>query len=78
MPIYVYECEECHDIWEEISEFRTTFPPCKNCGSNRTFKRLTASNFAIHGSVDVRTPQDMKNRLNYLYKQQEQHEGHAL
>lgn len=32
MPIYEFECNDCHKRFEKIQKMKDPFPPCPSCG----------------------------------------------
>ncbi|MCZ7586033.1 MAG: zinc ribbon domain-containing protein [Deltaproteobacteria bacterium] len=44
MPIYVYRCEECGEVFEKLMSLSAANgkPPCPKCDSRRTAKQLAA------------------------------------
>ncbi|MDD6088938.1 MAG: zinc ribbon domain-containing protein [Desulfovibrionaceae bacterium] len=40
MPIFEYRCEQCGNIFEEIT-FGNDVPPCPSCGSSETEKLIS-------------------------------------
>lgn len=51
MPIYEFDCQECHDQFEQIMSFSATEAPlCPVCGSARTERRVSAPAIHFRGS----------------------------
>jgi len=51
MPIYVFRCEECGEVFEALVSLssRDKPQPCPNCGSSETRKQVASVN-ALTGS----------------------------
>jgi len=46
MPIYEYECESCHQTFEQlVFNDRDEKPPCPCCGSDQTRKLISCASF---------------------------------
>ncbi|NPV42185.1 MAG: zinc ribbon domain-containing protein [Anaerolineae bacterium] len=51
MPLYEYQCKNCNESFEKIVRFSEAeqLPPCPNCGSTDTRKKISAA-AALGGS----------------------------
>lgn len=49
MPIYVYECEQCGRVAEQLMLRRDDDPDPCTCGSTRLAKRMTTANARFVG-----------------------------
>jgi len=45
MPLYEYQCQDCQESFEKIVRFSEAdlLPPCPNCGSKDTRKKISAA-----------------------------------
>lgn len=49
MPIYEYQCDKCHQEFEELV-FGDQIPPCPHCGATQTHKLMSRP--CYHASSD--------------------------
>ncbi|NLV24787.1 MAG: zinc ribbon domain-containing protein [Deltaproteobacteria bacterium] len=55
MPIYEYECAECHSVFEVVQKFGAEpISECKYCGG-KVEKTITAAAFSLKGEGWCRT-----------------------
>ena len=52
MPIYVFQCEECNKLFEQIMKATDTdIPKCEGCGNPETHKIITMhQSYSINGN----------------------------
>jgi putative FmdB family regulatory protein len=45
MPLYEYQCEKCHQEFEQIVRYSEAdlLPACPTCGSQQTHKKISAA-----------------------------------
>ena len=51
MPIYEYECRQCHEVSDTLQKLGDPAPPtCPRCGAENTLTRLVSkTNFVLKG-----------------------------
>ena len=71
MPVYVYECKECHDVFEEEQKIDDrhlpTTVPCEKCGGV-LFISICPVGISLRGMPHKRPPEWFRDRLRTIKK----------
>jgi len=60
MPIYEFECQRCHHVWDRLQRLSDPDPEqCPACGAAEVGRRVTAAAFRLKGAGWYET--DFKN-----------------
>jgi len=62
MPIYEYECDDCHEVFEVRQKMSDPPPAGHACGSQRVHRVLSATTFVLKGTGWYKTDYADKSR----------------
>jgi putative FmdB family regulatory protein len=68
MPIYEFQCDACHNVWDELRKISDPVPEhCPRCNAGNVQQRMTAAGFRLKGGgwyeTDFKSGSDSKRNL---------------